>query len=390
MSQTELSTELVPDPDVYRRKRSYNDLYSRALVAPAYYVVGCVILLLIGGFSVETRNLIAGATVLFLVFWVLRYNNHVPPDFTDELVCAQWSRRQWALVHTGYLLWGLLAALVAVDQAALTTVVFAMAVAVGLFGSAGTVLFSVNLLQQRITLAVLHWPVILTLLAMPSLRELGVILFCNWLLCTRSATHGAREYDTQISLEHDLLVSRSEVQALARTDGLTGLANRHEYISRFNLAWTSAQRNRTALALAVIDLDHFKAVNDCHGHLAGDACLKHVASLLRQHFRRADDFVARIGGEEFVAVLPSTTLEVAHRICEEFRVALAMSGVVYEGHTITVTASIGVGEVATEAGVKPDENFARIDAATYQAKAQGRNQTVIAAKVVARGQPVLA
>ena len=387
MSQTELSTELVPDPGVYRRKRSYNDLYSRALVAPAYYVIGCVVLLLIGGFTIETRNLIAGATVLFLVFWVLRYNNHVPPDFTDELACARWSRRQWGLVHTGYLLWGLLAALVAVDQAALTTVVFAMAVAVGMFGSAGIVLFSVNLIQQRITLAVLHWPVMLALFATPSLRELGVILFFNWLLCTRSATHGAREYDAQISLEHALMVSRAEVQALARTDALTGLANRHEYISRFNLASISAQRNRTALALAVIDLDHFKAVNDCYGHLGGDACLKHVAALMRQHFRRADDFVARIGGEEFVAILPSTTLEVAHRICEEFRLALAVSGVVFEGRTITVTASIGVGEVAIDADIKPDENFARIDAATYVAKAQGRNQTVIAAKAVARGQP---
>jgi diguanylate cyclase len=383
MSQNELSTELVPDPDAYRRKRSFTDLYARSLVAPAYYIIGCIVLLIIGDFDAVTRNLIAGAALLFFLFWILRYNNHVPEDFTDEVVCTRWSRRQWALVHTGYLLWGLLAALIAVDQAGLTTVVFAMAVAVGMFGSAGIVLFSVNLTQQRITLAALHWPVMLALFATPELRELGVILFFNWLLCTRSATHGAREYDAQITLEHALLVSRAEIQALARTDALTGLANRHEYIARFNLAWASAQRNRTALALAVIDLDHFKAVNDCYGHLGGDACLKHVAKLMRQHFRRADDFVARIGGEEFVAILPSTTAETAYHICEEFRVALAESGAPFENWTISVTASIGVGEVALNVETKPDENFARVDAAAYQAKAQGRNKTVIASQPVA-------
>ena len=378
MPQGSLSTEPVPDSDVYRRQRSYTDLYSRALVAPMYYVVGCAILLIVGEFNIVTRNVIVGASFVFLAFWWLRYKNHVPPDFADEAACTEWSRLQWGLVHTGYLLWGLIAAMVAIDQAELTIVVFAMALAVGIFGSAGIALFSVDSVQQRITLALLHWPVILALLPIPSLRVLGVILFFNWLLCSRSARNAAREYDAQISLEHALMVSRAEVQALARTDALTGLANRHEYISRFNWAWISAQRNRTALALAVIDLDHFKAVNDCHGHLAGDACLKHVAGLLRHHFRRADDFVARIGGEEFVAVLPSTTIDVAHRLCEEFRIALAASSFEFEGISIAITASIGVGEAAASADIKPEDDFARIDAATYQAKAQGRNQSVIA------------
>ena len=187
----------------------------------------------------------------------------------------------------------------------------------------------------------------------------------------------------QIELEHALLVSRAEVQALARTDALTGLANRHEYVSRLNWAWLSAQRNKSPLVMAVIDLDHFKVVNDLHGHLAGDACLKHVAGLLRHHFRRADDFVARIGGEEFVAILPSTTIEIGQRMCEEFRLALDASTINFEDRAIKLTASIGVGNVALSAEIKPDVSFARIDAATYQAKARGRNQTVVAENATA-------
>ena len=117
MSQGSLSSDPVPDPVVYRRQRSYTDLYSRARVAPMYYVVGCAVLLMVGEFNIITRNVIVGATFVFLAFWWLRYKNHVPPDFADEAACTAWSRLQWGLVHTGYLLWGALAAMVAFDQA---------------------------------------------------------------------------------------------------------------------------------------------------------------------------------------------------------------------------------------------------------------------------------
>jgi diguanylate cyclase (GGDEF)-like protein len=311
--------------------------------------------------------------------WRVRYTNFLPLDFADETVCAKWSRREWGLIHSGYLLWTMVTVIVAVDQGGLSTAVFVVALAVGLFGSAGSVVFSVNFVQLRITLAVLHWPAILALAAFPDLRILAVILTLHWLSSSRSAKNLAREYDAQINLEYALLVSRAEVQALARTDALTGLANRHEYVSMLNWAWLSAQRSKSPLAMAVIDLDHFKAVNDTFGHPAGDACLKHVAGLLRHHFRRADDFVARIGGEEFVAILPSTTIDVGLRMCEEFRVALGASTIAFEGRAIKLTASIGVGDVSISPDIKPDVSFARIDAATYQAKALGRNQTVVAA-----------
>ena len=383
MPQGSLSTDPVPDPQVYRRQRAFTDLYSRALAGPAYYGIACVLLLISGTFGEYTRNLIVAAIAIFMLLWRLRFVNKLPLDFADEAACAMWSRREWAWIHAGYLMCALITALVAIDQAALTVPVFVAALGIGVFGSAGSVVFSVNFVQQRITLALLHWPAALALAVYPDLRILALILLIHWFSCRRSAQNLAREYDVQIELEHALLVSRAEVQALARTDALTGLANRHEYVSRLNWAWLSAQRNKSPLVMAVIDLDHFKVVNDLHGHLAGDACLKHVAGLLRHHFRRADDFVARIGGEEFVAILPSTTIEVGQRICEEFRLALDASTINFEGKAIKLTASIGVGNVALSAEIKPDVSFARIDAATYQAKSRGRNQTVVAANAAA-------
>lgn len=376
-------SDQVPDPEVYRRRRSYTDLYARSLVGPMYYIVACLMLLFIGGLGSVALAVTICAAVMFLALWRLRYTNRLPVDFTDEQVCARWSRRQWGSIHAGYILWGLVTVVVTLDQGELNNAVFTASLAISMFGNAASTVFTVNSTQQRITLAALHWPIILVLAIFPQFRVLALVLFLHWIWCGLSATKLASEYRVQVELEYALLVSRAEVQALARTDALTGLANRHEYVSRLNWAWLSAQRNKSPLVMAVIDLDHFKVVNDVHGHLAGDVCLKHVAGLLKHHFRRADDFVARIGGEEFVAILPSTTIEVGLRMCEEFRLALAASVINFEDKSIKMTTSIGVGIVTPSAEIKPDASFARIDAATYEAKSRGRNQTVIAANIKA-------
>lgn len=372
-------TEAVPDTNEYWRQRSYTDFYERSLVGPMYHTIACWLLVAMGEYSPVSQSVILVASLIFLALWWLRRANHLPTDFADIDASGRWSQRHWRLIQTGKGVWAMVAIVIAFDHPRLDLEMFTMGMLICIFGNATSVVFTADAQEQKICLSILHWPVILVAILFSDLRGLAVILLLHWFWCTRSALKLANEYKAQINIEHALLLSRSEVQALARTDVLTGLANRREYIAMLNWACNSAQRNHTALSLAVIDLDHFKAVNDRYGHAAGDACLKHVAGMLRHHFRRAGDFVARIGGEEFVAVLPSTTVDVAHRICEEFRLALLASSTLHEGQSIPITASIGVGEVAVSKAVSLDDNFARIDAATYQAKAGGRNQTVIAA-----------
>ena len=126
----------------------------------------------------------------------------------------------------------------------------------------------------------------------------------------------------------------------------------------------------------VVDLDHFKRINDTYGHLAGDACLRQVARLMEERFKRASDMVARIGGEEFAVLLPDTSAEEAMQLAQTLCHTLAGSPVRWDEHHIPVTASIGVDCMRWDLDLTPQASFSRIDSACYTAKAKGRNRVV--------------
>jgi diguanylate cyclase (GGDEF)-like protein len=130
---------------------------------------------------------------------------------------------------------------------------------------------------------------------------------------------------------------------MTRVDALTGLANRRAYENVYPKAWQQVARARGDLAPLVCDLDHFKALNDGHGHLAGDACLQHFARLVEQCFRRESDLLARIGGEELVVVLPGSTAGDGERMAETLRARLEERPCEWQGKTVPMTVSIGVG-----------------------------------------------
>jgi diguanylate cyclase (GGDEF)-like protein/PAS domain S-box-containing protein len=173
--------------------------------------------------------------------------------------------------------------------------------------------------------------------------------------------------------EHKRL--ETELRQLATTDFLTGLYNRRWFISR--IEETIAHLQRTAeypMALLMLDLDHFKEVNDNFGHVAGDALLKHFAELLSAAMRRGD-IAGRLGGEVFAIILPGANLAAATQFAERFCEQIARSPLHYLEHTITQTVSIGVYEIKPTDG-DPDTLLGAADKALYRAKAQGRNCVV--------------
>lgn len=161
---------------------------------------------------------------------------------------------------------------------------------------------------------------------------------------------------------------------MATTDALTGLPNRRSLLDAARGAVLRSQRSQRPLAMAVIDLDHFKRVNDTYGHAAGDAVLRHLAQVAQSEVRDIDT-IARLGGEEFALLMPDTPLEVACQVVDRVRERLAHSPTHHDGLAITVTLSAGVS--AWEAGDTPDTLLARADGALYQAKAAGRNRVTI-------------
>lgn len=164
-------------------------------------------------------------------------------------------------------------------------------------------------------------------------------------------------------------------RARALTDILTQLPNREAWDERLRFEHQRWQRYGRPVALAVIDIDHFKQVNDSFGHKAGDRVIQLVAKALRDRLR-ATDFVARYGGEEFVALLPEAALEQASQALEELRAHVADMPFHFQGQPVRVTVSVGVS--CFREGIEPESVFDEADKALYTAKTNGRNRTELA------------
>ena len=137
-----------------------------------------------------------------------------------------------------------------------------------------------------------------------------------------------------------------------------------------------AERYGNTFSLIVFDIDHFKAINDKHGHAGGDRILRAIAHLLNDH-KRSSDFLARFGGEEFVLLLPETTLESAQRLAEKTRERVNASNFRFQKEKVRVTLSAGVGELHPGRDTA-EALFERVDAALYLAKQEGRNRVHVA------------
>jgi diguanylate cyclase (GGDEF)-like protein len=169
-----------------------------------------------------------------------------------------------------------------------------------------------------------------------------------------------------------------QVTEEADHDGLTGLNNRQHFDRRLQEEWQRHQRLGQPFSLLMLDLDHFKDLNDAHGHLAGDRALAAVGRLLQASLRQSD-FPARYGGEEFVVILPHTDGPQARHLAERLRQALAVEPVAHrDGSALRLTASFGVAASVPGHTGTPEELLHLADQALYQAKNNGRNQVACA------------
>ena len=167
-----------------------------------------------------------------------------------------------------------------------------------------------------------------------------------------------------------------EVKLRADRDGLTRIYNRHSFEERLVYEIKRRRRYNHDLSLLMLDLDHFKSINDTYGHKAGDMVLRKVGEILTDTFR-GTDLPARYGGEEFVVLLPHTTEQDAWTLAERVREAIQACEFHFDGKDFTVTASIGVASVEAGALTKDDDLIMKADKALYKAKHNGRNMVVI-------------
>jgi diguanylate cyclase (GGDEF)-like protein len=193
----------------------------------------------------------------------------------------------------------------------------------------------------------------------------------------------------RVTLHLKLINQMRIIEQFGQTDGLTGLNNRRFFDQMLESEWARCARNGVWLSKIMIDIDHFKAFNDEHGHHAGDQALKTVSSVLQSGVQRGSDTVFRWGGEEFAVLLPETPLEGAVAVAEKVRRLVGSTPIIWENKVLQVTISGGVS--ATLPTPEPDNRHMALfikdaDSALYRAKKEGRNCIIPAEITEAPGE----
>lgn len=185
----------------------------------------------------------------------------------------------------------------------------------------------------------------------------------------------SEEFFCRMAQNMDHLDHLQALTDAAGSDPLTGLRNRRRFFEMAEALTEQAHEEGAEFSVAMIDIDHFKSINDTYGHLAGDEALIHVANIINGACRDSGDLVARLGGEEFGVFLANTDQETAHHLLEKIRESIELRPFLTSEGSITITASFGL---CAAADAPLTEMLALADRALYVAKAAGRNQVVVA------------
>ena len=183
----------------------------------------------------------------------------------------------------------------------------------------------------------------------------------------------AHSFELQIALD-ELAEKNNLLLQQSRIDSLSGVFNRSYFDQQMRSELKRSRREQRPLALILLDIDHFKQVNDTLGHLAGDQAITAVANIIKQQLKRPADKVSRYGGEEFALILPATNIEGATQLAEQIRAAIVSTSLMFDNQAYQLTISAGCYAAIADADNNNSTFVACADAALYRAKHNGRNQ----------------
>jgi diguanylate cyclase (GGDEF)-like protein len=282
------------------------------------------------------------------------------------------------LALTQALYWGVLCALIfsAHDS---HTLRWLMMVSTGVIAAVGSINVALDSVLPKVYALAYFGPLTVTALATDDparivLAALGVLLYVYCLGISRAV---GQDFWVRQHAQAQLEDRARELESISRTDALTQIPNRLNFQERLDLAWRDAVRRKEPLSVAMVDLDHFKSINDRLGHPFGDRCLHAAAQALLQAIRRPGDLAARFGGEEFVVLMPNTDVAGALAVAERMLQHIAATRVQDGPHEVLLSCSIGVAACLPASGA---------DAATSEALVQEADQALYRAKQNGRGR----
>ena len=315
--------------------------------------------------------------LVFLVLVILRFRIHGVPADTDAVGVRRRLDQIWALLLTNAGMWGMASAwllMVTPNESARTVA----AISSYAFATAFAHNFPMRLRHAFLAVVLTYVPTLGAFIANGSRFELVAVSVLYLLYVSLALRRSHAEYRQRLDLEDELREQRDLFEQQSRRDGLTGLANRRRFSAALGDWVASAHGGGSPLALLILDLDHFKSINDRHGHAAGDACLRWFAEQLQQAFPADSDLVARLGGEEFGVLLRECTLDEAVRRAEAFRQDCASQMLALDDGEVRITVSIGIAALDPAGDSDGAKLFQAADSALYRAKAAGRNAVQVA------------
>ena len=309
----------------------------------------------------------------FIGLTVVRFRVRALPEDSGEEAVRGRLDYIWLLLLVNAALWGAASAwllMVAPEESARTVA----AISSYAFATAFAHNFPMRLRHAFAAVLLLYLPTLAAMILSGARFELIGVSALYLLYVSLALRRSHAEYLQRLDLEDELRQQRDLFQQQSRRDGLTGLANRRRFSSALE-EWSAQARTQGApLSLLILDLDHFKAINDQHGHARGDACLRAFADRLQVAFAAESELVARLGGEEFGVLLRRTSLQQAFARAEAFRAGLAADPIdAGDGVGLALRVSIGVAAFEPALHHDADALYHAADTALYEAKASGRN-----------------
>lgn len=369
------SARLKMDSEFERRADS--DFIKRSIPGLLIYVLVWPLMIFGTDFYKHEPQISWNFTLAFYLICALRYfhgswgmkfyNSHKRP----------WQGILWLLVMCHAVIWSYLFTCSFIDPR------FAeLSVAINLVTTAIAIASMASLIPKfylaQVYVAVLLLPTTLSFLFYPQLHYLIALFTIYWIYLVLMGVRFNLEYKRAFTNESDLHKKQLELELISKTDSLTQVYNRHYFAEQICYQWNMAIRNSSKLAILIIDIDHFKGINDTYGHVVGDACLVHLAQVIRKSVKRSTDMVVRYGGEEFVVILPAAPVAACQNLAETIRSNIEQSPFVQEQLNLSLTASIGLCVMKPSVNTEHTEILRRADSALYQAKASGRNQVQLA------------
>lgn len=349
------------------------DTYDLSRVGGYLYLFGWAVVAWLGG-AWRFAPLATFATgVGFLVLGYLRWAAR-PPKLAGDEALRRWLRRYSLLMPTSSLAWAAVQSWILVDPRFAHDVRMVSLVATIGYATVFANVYSTVRRAAAAGVVVLFLPVLVLLWADPTQRALAVAMGFYALYLVAALVRSHAEYNRRLRLDLALREQRDLYERLSITDPLTGLHNRRHFSTRLDSLAQGARGGAAGFALLILDLDHFKGVNDRYGHTAGDACLRALAARLQQAFGAGSVRLARLGGEEFGVLLEDVAPDEALRAAEDFRASLVARPLDAGGHRLAITVSVGVAVFDPLRHADGDDLYREADMALYEAKRGGRDR----------------